>query len=178
MLWFTGLCVALAVAAAVGLAVDDRTLGGAPIWAKPLKFAISGVAYGLTWAWLCTLIDHRQRTVRRASLTIVVLLTVELVVITVQALRTRRSHFNFDTVPDAILYEIMAVSIVAVWCGALALTVLVVRSHIENRSRKLTVAIGAVLSLIGVGLGGSLRSDQEPRMVPVREPRTRLPARR
>lgn len=153
MLWFAGLCVALAVAAAVGLAVDDRTLLGAPIWAKPLKFAISGAAYGLTWAWLCSLIDHRQRTVRRASIMIVVLLTVELVLITLQAARTRRSHFNFATVPDAILYEVMAVSIIAVWCGALLLTVLVVRSHIQDRSRKLTVAIGAVLSLVGVGLG-------------------------
>jgi hypothetical protein len=75
------------------------------------------------------------------------------VLITLQAVRTRRSHFNFATVPDAILYEIMAVSIIAVWCGALLLTVLVVRSHIQDRSRKLTVAIGAVLSLVGVGLG-------------------------
>lgn len=153
MLWFTALCAALAVVALIGLAVDDRTLLGAPIWAKPLKFAISGAAYGLTWSWLCTLIDHRQRTVRRASLTIVILLTAELAIITYQAARTRRSHFNFETIPDAILYEIMAVSIVAVWCGALALTVLVVRSHIQDRSLKLTVAIGAVLSLIGVGLG-------------------------
>lgn len=153
MLWFAGLCAALAVASVVGLAVDDRTLLGAPIWVKPLKFAISSTAYALTWAWLCSLIDHRQRTVRRASVVIVVLLTIELVIITLQALRARRSHFNFATVPDVVLYEVMAVSIVAVWCGALVLTMLVVRSHIQDRSRKLTVAIGAVLSLVGVGLG-------------------------
>jgi hypothetical protein len=143
----------LAVVAFVGLLVDGRTLGGAPVWAKPLKFAISGAAYGLTWSWLCSLIDRRGKAVRKATAVIVGLLTLELILIFSQALRGKRSHFNFETMFDAVLYEVMATSIVIVWCGALVLTVLVLRSDIEDRPRKLTVAAGAVLSLIGVGLG-------------------------
>lgn len=153
MLVLAGACAVMIVVATVGLLVDDRTLGGAPIWAKPLKFMISGAVYGLTWAWLCSLIDHRQRTVRRASAVVALLIGLELVIIFAQAVRGRRSHFNFESLFDAILYEVMAVSIAVVWGGALVLTLLVVRSDIEDRSRKLTVGLGAVLSLVGIGLG-------------------------
>lgn len=153
MFAFACACAGLAVIATVGLLFDDRVLGGAPIWAKPLKFAISGAVYGATWSWLCALIDHRERTVRRVSAVIVGLLSLELVVIVGQVLRGRRSHFNFETLFDAVLYEIMAVSIVAVWCGALVLTVLVLRSDIQDRSRRLAVGFGAVISVVGIALG-------------------------
>lgn len=153
MLVFACACAALAVAATIGLLVDDRVLGGAPVWAKPLKFAVSGAVYGLTWSWLCSLITRRERAVRRATASIVALLSLELVIIVGQAARGRYSHFNFATVPDAILYEIMAVSIVVVWCGNLVLTLLVLRSDIPDRARGLAVGLGAVVSLVGIGLG-------------------------
>lgn len=153
MLAFAGASAALAVVATIGLMIDDRTLGGAPIWAKPLKFAISGAIYGLTWSWLCSLIDRRERTVRRASAVIVTMLSLELVLIIGQAVRGRRSHFNFETVFDTVLYEVMATSIAIVWGGALVLTVLVLRSDIQDRALKLTVGLGSVLSLIGIGVG-------------------------
>lgn len=153
MLAFATGCAVLVMAAVVGLLVDPRTLDASPIWVKPLKFALSGLAYGLTWSWLCSLITRRERTVRRATAVIVGLLSLELTLIFGQALRGKHSHFNFETVFDAVLYEVMATSIVVVWCGALVLTLLVLRSDIEDRPRKMAIASGAVLSLIGVGLG-------------------------
>jgi hypothetical protein len=153
MLVFACACAALVVIAGVGMLLDDRVLGGAPIWAKPLKFAVSGAVYGLTWAWLSSLIDNRQRTVRWASAVIVTMLSIELVLIIGQVIRGKRSHFNLETRFDAIVYEVMAASIATVWGGALVLTVLVLRSKIRDRSLKLTVGTGSVLSLIGIGLG-------------------------
>ena len=44
--------VAVGLVATVGLIVDQRELVGAPVWAKPLKFAISIAIYAVTWAWL------------------------------------------------------------------------------------------------------------------------------
>jgi len=167
MLVFACACAALAVAATIGLLVDDRELGGAPIWAKPLKFFISSAVYGLTWAWLSSLITYRRGTVRRASAVIVALLTVELVIIAGQAARGRYSHFNFATIPDAVLYEIMAVSIVVVWCGNLMLTLLVLRSDIEDRARKLTVGLGAVISLVGIGMGALMTVPMPGQMAAV-----------
>ena len=40
--------VAVAALALVGIAVDPRTITGAPAWMKPLKFAISIAVYGAT----------------------------------------------------------------------------------------------------------------------------------
>jgi len=42
----------LVIAAAIGLAIDGRELAHESIWAKPLKFGVSFVVYGLTLAWL------------------------------------------------------------------------------------------------------------------------------
>ena len=153
MLAFAYGCAGLAVVAIVGLLVDHREVGGAPLWAKPLKFAISSAVYGLTWSWLCSLITYRERTVRRASAIVVAMLTVELVIIVGQAARGTFSHFNFMTVPDSIMYEIMAVSIAIVWCGNLVLTVMVLRSDIEGRARKLALGLGGVIAVVGIAMG-------------------------
>ena len=45
----------------VALMVDDRVLVGAPIWLKPLKFAVSFVLYSIAWAWLLSLHPRRPR---------------------------------------------------------------------------------------------------------------------
>jgi hypothetical protein len=47
--------------ALVGLAVDDRVLVGAPIRLKPLKVALSLVLYGLTPAWMLSLLRRGRR---------------------------------------------------------------------------------------------------------------------
>jgi len=107
----------------------------------------------MTWAWLCSLIDRAPRAVHRASLVVVLLLGLELILITGQAVRGRRSHFNFDTAFDGAVYLIMATSIFVVWCGGLVLTVLAARSNVGDRAARLTVGFGVVISLIGIGLG-------------------------
>ena len=55
MLWFAAFAAVVEVVALVGLVVDDRMLVGAPIWAKPAKFAISFGLYAVTLAWMLTL---------------------------------------------------------------------------------------------------------------------------
>src|ERR1043166_2845953 len=59
------LMLAAAAASVVGLAVDPRTIVGAPAWLKPFKFAMSTAVYGLTLAWIFTQLPDRPR-VRRA----------------------------------------------------------------------------------------------------------------
>jgi hypothetical protein len=153
MLVFACASAALAVIALAALVVDHRMLDGAPVWVKPLKFGVSGLVYGVTWAWLCSLTDRGRRAVRWASLVVVIPLGLELILITGQAARGRRSHFNFDSTFDGVVYLIMATSIFVVWCGGLVLTVLAARSRIGDRPARLTVGLGAVISLCGIGLG-------------------------
>ena len=139
--------------ALAGLVVDDRVLGGMPVWAKPLKFTLSIGLYAITWAWLASLATRAPKLVRRTSAVIVWLMVVELVLITGQVIRGRQSHFNSETEFDHRVYHLMGVSITLVWFLTLVLTVIVMRSEIRDLAQKWAIRIGAVLSLVGAAFG-------------------------
>src|SRR5262245_58926929 len=48
----------------VGLALDPRTVTGAPVWLKPAKFALSTGVYALTLLWLLRRVTGHDRLVR------------------------------------------------------------------------------------------------------------------
>jgi hypothetical protein len=103
---------------AVLAVVDDRVLLGAPLWLKPLKFAISFVAYAGTLAWLLGRL--RERALQRTGWVIVTASAVEMAIIVGQAARGVRSHFNADTAFDAALFSVMGATIVVLWFATLA----------------------------------------------------------
>ena len=72
---------ALSVVALVGYLVDSRELLGRPLWEKPLKFAISGALYAVTWAWIIGHFTRWRRAAWWAGTVITVTLAIELVII-------------------------------------------------------------------------------------------------
>lgn len=153
MLRFAALMTAMIVVSAAGLALDDRVLLGDPIWLKPFKFAISITLYSVTWAWLYALLDRGQRLAGRVSTGIVWVLFVEYVIIVTQVVRGEASHFNVGTPLNATLFSVMGVSIALLWTGTLILTVLVLRSRIEDAANRWAIRLGALISLAGLALG-------------------------
>ncbi|MGW0708178.1 hypothetical protein ACWD4G_19860 [Streptomyces sp. NPDC002643] len=145
----------LAVVSAVGIVVDERLLVGAPIWAKPFKFAVSFVAYCLSLAWMLSLLPSgRARRVGRGAGNVVVAAgVVEMVLITGQAVRGKRSHFNYETSFDAALYYAMAVTVVVLWTGTLVIAVLLLRARIPDRASASAIRSGIVLALAGAATG-------------------------
>ncbi|MFG1642379.1 hypothetical protein ACGFMK_18995 [Amycolatopsis sp. NPDC049252] len=143
----------VAVLCVAALLVDHRTLEGAPIWAKPLKFAISGSLYFLTWSWLVSLLPRFRRTAGRLTNALVVIFTGEYVLLVVQAARGRASHFNNATPLDATIYSVMGKMIIGLWLATFALTVLVMVTKVADRASFWAVRAGAVLSLVGISLG-------------------------
>jgi hypothetical protein len=116
-----GFAVAMAVLVpvlAVLAVVDDRMLLGAPLWLKPLKFAVSFVAYAGTLAWLLGRLE--KRTMQRTGWVVVAASAVEMAIIVGQAGRGVRSHFNTDTAFDADLFSVMGATIVVLWFATLA----------------------------------------------------------
>ncbi|MFI2465507.1 hypothetical protein ACH475_03895 [Streptomyces globisporus] len=144
---------ALAVASAVGLMVDDRVLVGAPIWAKPFKFSVSFVAYCLTLAWMLTLLTRGRRIGRWAGHVVVLTGLIEMVIITAQVLRGKRSHFNTATAFDSALWNAMGMTIVALWAATLVIAVLLLCTRITDRATALAVRGGLLIALAGAGLG-------------------------
>ncbi|UOZ09865.1 hypothetical protein [Amycolatopsis sp. WQ 127309] len=142
----TVLCVA-------ALLLDQRTLEGAPIWAKPLKFAVSGTLYFFTWSWLVSLLPRFRRTANWLTNGLVVLFAAEYVLMVFQAARDRASHFNTATPLDATIWDAMGKLIVTLWVLNLVLTVLVMLTKLADRGTYWAVRAGTVLSLAGLALG-------------------------
>ncbi|QIK11675.1 hypothetical protein G7Z12_29965 [Streptomyces sp. ID38640] len=154
----------LAVVAAVGLLVDDRVLVGAPIWFKPLKFAVSFAVYGLTLAWMLSRLATPSRTARWAAHTVVVTGLIEMAIITGQTLRGRRSHFNTETPLDEALFTTMGITVAVLWVATLVIAVLLFRARPGDRATTWAIRLGLLLALAGLLLGGLMATptpDQE-----------------
>ncbi|MGW3390661.1 hypothetical protein [Streptomyces cinereoruber] len=144
---------ALALVSAVGLAVDDRILVGAPIWAKPFKFSVSFVAYALSLAWMLSLLPRGRRTGWWAGTVVAVASAVEMVLITLQVVRGTRSHFNQATPFDSAVFQIMGGTVVVLWLGALAIALLLLRARILDRATTWVVRLSSLIALAGAAVG-------------------------
>ncbi|MFF9843120.1 hypothetical protein [Streptomyces sp. NPDC013740] len=145
----------LALVSVGGLLFDDRVLVGAPIWAKPFKFSVSFVAYGLTLAWMLSLLPTaRARRVGWWAGTVLTLASLtEMVLITIQVVRGKQSHFNSATPFDAALFQAMGVTVVVLWLAALVIAVLLLRARILDRATAWAVRLSSFVALAGAAIG-------------------------
>ncbi|WP_206787989.1 hypothetical protein [Amycolatopsis sp. MtRt-6] len=148
----------VAVLCVAAMLLDQRTLAGAPIWAKPFKFAVSGALYFATWSWLISLLPKFRRTAGLLTNLLVLIFAAEYVLLVFQAARGRASHFNVATPQDAAIFGAMAVMIAVLWVATLALTVLVLFTKVPDRASYWAVRTGAALSLVGITLGQLMTS--------------------
>ena len=105
--------VGLALLMLVGLLVDQRSILGLNPWVKPLKFAVSIAIYLFTIALFISYLPSWGRRLEWVSLVIAGTLLVEIVLISMQALRGTTSHFNSATPFDGTVFAIMAIAILA-----------------------------------------------------------------
>jgi hypothetical protein len=153
LLWLAAAMVLLIGVALVGVILDPRELTGAPIWMKPLKFAISVLIYSVTLSWLIGLVHRGRRLARIAGTVAAVFLAVEMVVITGAAATGVTSHFNVATPLATTLWAIMAGSIGIVWVASLVIAAVLFRAKLGDRGRSLAIRSGFVIALVGMALG-------------------------
>ena len=145
--------VLLVPVALVGLVVDDRVLVGAPIWLKPLKFALSLALYGLTLAWMLSLLRRGRRWGARMGTVVAVAGAIEMVIIVGQVLRGRQSHFNGQTMFDTVLFFVMAATITVLWVANLVIAVLLLRERLVDRPTAWAIRLGLLVAAAGMALG-------------------------
>lgn len=141
---------ALAVVCAVGIVVDPRVLVGAPIWLKPFKFAVSFVLYGVTLAWMLSLLPRRSRLAERMATLIVAIAVTENVWIVGQVVRGQTSHFNDSTPLNLILFAAMGAAIGVLFFAHLVLGIVVLIRRIPDLVARRAVGWGLGLSLLGM----------------------------
>lgn len=105
--WLLIACFAFNV---VLFGIDDTVIKGINAWIKPMKFALSIAIYSWTFCWL---LNYSQHPVANRVITVglIVTMTVEYVLIFLQAWRGTESHFNIYTALDGAIFAVMGVFI-------------------------------------------------------------------
>lgn len=151
----TGLfLLTLLVPLSLGLLLDPRYIGGAPVWLKPAKFALSTGVYTLTLAWVFSYLTNWPRTRRVVGRVTSVAFVVEVAIIALQAGRGTTSHFNVGAPLDAMLFGIMGVAIVVQTAASVAVAVALWRQRFPDRAMGWALRLGMTLTVIGALVGG------------------------
>ncbi|HVK20634.1 MAG TPA: hypothetical protein VM677_04685 [Actinokineospora sp.] len=160
LMLFSLAMVGVAAVSLLGLVVDDRMLVDAPIWLKPFKFAVSFILYSVTWAWLMSMHPRRPRWLHHTGSVLVAAGVVEMVIISGQALRGKRSHFNVETGFDSILFSVMGLTVVILWVATLVASISLARTRYAPRSLTVAINLGMATSLAGMLVGAVMSSQQ------------------
>jgi hypothetical protein len=150
LLVLTAAMTVLALLTAVGIFADHRILTGVPIWLKPFKFTVSFGIYGLTLAWMLSVLPRRSRLGEWAAVAIVGVSLIEVGVIIIQAARGTTSHYNETTPLNSALWQAMGTSIMVLFIAHLVIAVAALRQRLPDRANAYGIRLGLGLSLLGM----------------------------
>ncbi|MEV7008619.1 hypothetical protein [Streptosporangium sp. NPDC051022] len=148
------LMLVLAVVSAAGLALDHRVLLGAPVWMKPLKFAVSFAVYGLTLAWMLSLPHRGHRWTSRIATVFAVTSVIDVGIIALQAARGTLSHFNLADDPrEQFIQAVFALGVPGIMLANLLLALILAFQRIGDRATGRAIRTGIWLAVTGMALG-------------------------
>lgn len=111
VLYFFGwIMIVLFLVSFIGFFVDDTLIKGINAWIKPMKFCLSILIYSWTFGWLLAYAENKS-AVKRITWGVVITMTVEIVLIMMQAFRGTTSHFNIYSAFDGMVFSVMGVFI-------------------------------------------------------------------
>jgi hypothetical protein len=143
-------------------AVDPKTILGMPGWIKPLKFAISGGIYCLTFVWLLTYVQGWPRLVKFAANATGFALIVETALITMQVVRGTTSHFNNSTAFDSTVFSTMGAFIVLVAVFNLLIAIRLLLQKMPDQVFAWALRLGVLISFVGMAEAGFMVGGPTP----------------
>jgi hypothetical protein len=168
---FGALLLAALLPAAIAYGLDERTLRGANVWLKPMKFALSIGVLSLTTAWF---IGHLRADRRRGPWVRAIVWMVigagsfELAYITLQAGRGIGSHYNVADPVHSVMYTLMGVGAIVLTASQPLLAWQLWRHHDASIPPvyRWAVMAGLVLTFVlGAGAGFVLGGHEPPSAV-------------
>jgi hypothetical protein len=138
----------------IGLAIDPRIITGDPAWLKPAKFSLSTSLYGFTMAFVFRYLPDWPRLRLWMGWVIALSLTLEIVLIDLQALRGTTSHFNVGTPGDALIFGVMGASIACLWIASLVMAIALFRQRFDDAAFGWLLRFGLAITVAGAGFGG------------------------
>jgi hypothetical protein len=156
---FAALMLAMMIPAAIGLALDERTLRDVNVWVKPMKFMLSVALTALTTAWFAPLLPDAVRRGRAFGALVWTLIATggfEVAYITLQAALGQASHYNVGDPFHAAMYSLMGGAAVVLTATQPWLAWLIWRHGRPGvaPAHRLGVLLGLVLTFVlGAGAG-------------------------
>ena len=144
--------------------VDTRLVTGAPVWFKPMKFAISITLYTATLIWMLTYVNGHRRLVNIIAIGTTAGFFVELFVIFVQAARGLRSHYNVATPLDSVMFTFMGTFVIVIWAMNILAAILLMRQKLDNKPFAWALRLGLIVTAVGAGLGFFMTSPTSDQM--------------
>ena len=161
----TGGLLFLAAMVPTGIAygLDERTLSGADVWLKPLKFEASLALFAFTLAWFMPIVSEAFRRSFLGRYVVFGALgpaTFEIAYILWRASRGEASHFNTATPGAAIGYALMGLGAVLLTLAAPALAVGIARRDAKPLAPayRLAIILGLTLTFVLGGIEGMVMS--------------------
>ncbi|MGH2563024.1 MAG: hypothetical protein ACRDE5_00830, partial [Ginsengibacter sp.] len=128
---------------------DNTIILGINAMIKPMKFCLSIGIVSWTMGWL-TYYLTAQKKVMVYSWALVVTLLIEIIIIFFQAARGQRSHFNYSTPFNGILYGIMGLSITVfvLWTLYICILFFLQKEFDIPKTYLLAIRLGLVLFVL------------------------------
>lgn len=161
----TALSAALLLVLLTWSLADTRLIAGAPVWAKPVKFALSFVMLFGTMALVEARLSDPWRNGRLLRGTVTVMgaaMMFEMAYMVLQAAQGQASHFNFSSAYTIVMYQVMGVGALSLIAGVALFGMAALRDSAARleRATRLGVGLGfalsCVLTLITAGTMSSL----------------------
>ena len=139
----------------IPLLLDSREVMGINTWIKPMKFALSITIFTWTFGWILFDLPDSRKWIKGITWTIAITMFIEIVIILYQAARATRSHFNFDTGFDSILFGIMGIMIgINTMAVVVSFILYMVKKPNLDRAYLLALRLGFVVFIVGNYIGG------------------------
>lgn len=128
---------------------DNTIILGINAWIKPMKFYLSiGI---MTWTidWLGWYLKA-QKKVLTYSWVLVITMLIEMIIISFQAARGQRSHFNQSSIFNSILFSIMGLSITifVLWTAYICILFFLQKEFSISKTYLLSIRLGLVLFVL------------------------------
>jgi hypothetical protein len=137
----------------LGLIFDPRATAiiNTPAWSKLFKFSISILVMTPALIWAINITSGKtRRTANIAASVIGTMLSLEMILLLIQATRARPMHFNYTTPLDSALWITMTVGIFTMFAAFVVLLIAVWRGVRQQPVIAWAVRIGMVITAVGL----------------------------
>jgi hypothetical protein len=137
----------------LGLIFDPRATAiiNTPAWSKLFKFSVSVLVMTPALIWVILITEGKTRRIANIAASVIgTMLSLEMILLLIQATRARPIHFNYTTPLDTALWITMTIGIFTMFTAFVVLVIAVWRGVKQQPVIAWAVKIGMVITAVGL----------------------------